>query len=251
MTISSQPSRLYSMRPPTSDSVDSIKRRATLVDLVEPLAMVGGLAEHPVNTLKALQGMGSSLAHGDLTTLGQQFSRFEVSTTHPQGIAGLAYKNSLFVSTGVYGLVGGAEIVEGAKAHDKYLALMGGADLMAAGSECAFGLSSAPVAIGLGIASAVSLAALVLGRPRHYSHMQKVIALGNAASTIPAVLLQAGRMPVPATIAAAIISPAVMLYANSSWARTHIDQGTAWVHHHLPHLHHSPPPPAAASPSSP
>jgi hypothetical protein len=219
------------------DVVDVIKRRSTLVDAVEPLSMAGGLAEHPMRTWSALKGMGSELMHGQVSKLAHDAGQFEVTTAHPDGIAGFAYKNALFVTTGIDSLVGGIEIYQGVKAHDKYLCFMGGADLMAAGSACAFGLSGSTAAMGLGIASAATMAALVLARPKEYSHVQKVMAVTDAIATVPTVMLKAGFLPVPAMIADAVVSPAVMLYMNNSWVREHLDKAGAWVAHHLPHPH--------------
>ena len=220
--------------------IDELKRRSTLIGAVQPLTMFGGLAEHPVQTWDALGHIGSSALHGDFSTSGHQIGELGQKLTHPDGVAGGVYRGTLFLETGTGALIGGLEVYHGVKNKDKYLGIMGGADLLSAGSALGFALSGSTAAFGLGLASTATKVGLVLAHPKDYSRVQKIKVLTDAAGSIPSLMLKAGVLPVPAMIGNAIIGPGQLLYLNSPWVQTRVDHAIDWVAHHLPHRHAKP-----------
>lgn len=219
--------------------IDELKRRSTLIGAVQPVTMFGGLAQHPLQTWDALASIGSAAARGDLSTAGAQIGDLGQKLTHPDGIAGGIYRGTLFLETGAGAAIGGLEVYHGVKNKDKLLGLMGGADLLSAGSALAFALSGSAPAFGLGMASTATKVGLVLARSKEYSRIQKVKVLTDAAGSVTSLMLKAGVMPLPALIGNAIIGPGQLLYLNSTWVQKKVDNAIAWVAHRLPHRQHA------------
>jgi len=225
-------------RKEARELIDTLKRRSTLVGAVQPVAMFAGLAEHPVQTWNALSGTVSSLAHGDLGAAGDQIGHLGTTITHPTGISGHVYRSTLYLQTGVGAVVGGLEVYQGVKNKDKYLGILGGADILSAGSAFSFAMSGSAPAMGLGIASTITKVGLVLSRPKEYSRVQKVKVLMDAAGSVPSLMLKAGFLPLPAMIGNLIIGPTELLYMNSPWMQKKVDSGVEWLLRHVPHPGH-------------
>lgn len=217
--------------------IDELKRRSTLIGAVQPVTMFGGLAQHPLQTWDTLSHIGSAAVHGDFSTAGAHIGDLGEKLTHPDGIAGGIYRGTLFLETGAGAAIGGLEVYQGIKNKDKFLGIMGGADLLSAGSALAFALSGSIPAFALGIASTATKVGLVLARSKDYSRIQKIKVLSDAAGSIPSLMLKAGMMPLPAMIGNAVIGPAQLLYMNSTWVQKKVDKAIDWVAHHIPHRH--------------
>lgn len=222
--------------------IDELKRRSTLIGAVQPVTMFGGLAQHPLQTWDTLSQIGSATLHGDFSSAGTQIGDLGKRLTHPDGIAGGIYRGTLFLETGAGAAIGGLEVYQGIKNHDKFLGIMGGADLLSAGSALGFALSGSAPAFALGLASTATKVGLVLARPNDYSRTQKIKVLTDAAGSIPSLMLKAGILPLPAMIGNAVIGPAQLLYMNSTWVQTRVDKAIDWVAHHIPHRPETAPP---------
>lgn len=219
------------------DTIDTLKARSTLVGLVEPLSMAGGLAVNAGDTFSSVGTLASSLVHGDMGVAGDAMSHLVDRAFHPEGILGVTYRGGMAAEAVVGGLVGGLEIREGIKNKDSYLAWMGGADLLGSAASAATAVGSPAVGMGLSIACSAAKVALVARRPDQYSRVQKVATLFDAGGSISSAMLRAGVMVVPALVANALLGPTKMLYMNWDAFRARADRAIDWV---VDHVHRSP-----------
>ncbi|MEW6282914.1 MAG: hypothetical protein AB1758_30155, partial [Candidatus Eremiobacterota bacterium] len=116
---------------------DEIKKRSTLVGLVEPLGVTVGLLSNPVENFHSLQTIATSLWHGDTSGAGAEIGRLVDRSMHPEGVGGVIYKSGLSLRAAVDGLVGGLEVYQGVKRRDPFLGMMGAADLVSGSASAA------------------------------------------------------------------------------------------------------------------
>jgi len=209
--------------------VDEIKARSTLVALVQPTAWVSQLASHPAKTSQILAGIGGSVVHGNFGEAGKQLGGMLDDAMHPTGVPGFIYKSGLYMQAGVDTLVGGVEVYAGVRDKDKFLLMMGGADLVGAGSSYAFALGGTGVALGLNIASNVSRAALVLINPDKFSRIQKAKTFFDGMASVSAGLMKAGVASVPALAGYVGFGVTQILYMNNAGFRGKVDAAVDWV----------------------
>ncbi|MGE0496175.1 MAG: hypothetical protein AB7S38_43625 [Vulcanimicrobiota bacterium] len=205
------------------DLADKIKQRSTLVGLVEPAGMVLGAATQPLETLATFGDIASSVIHGDFGEAGSHLTGFVDDVLRPEGIGGIVYKSGLGLTAAVNTAVGGLELYEGLKNQDKYLALMGGADLLGAVSNVAL-MAGAPVpAMGINIVSQAGKVFLVLKNQSEFSRIQKAKTLFDAAGTVSSSLLRTGLATGPALVGNAVFGVGQILYMNHEGFRTRVD----------------------------
>lgn len=218
---------------------DKIKQRSTLVGLVEPAGITLGLVSNPLENLESLRLIASSALHGDLGGAGREVTELVDRAMTPDGVAGLVYKSGLGLRAAVDGVVGGLELYHGIKNNDRYLRLMGVADLTSGVSTAAMAAGAPLVGLGLGLAAAAGKTYLVLKTPEEYSRIQKMKTLFDAAGAVSSGLLRSGVLIGPALVANAVLGPTQMLYMNHEGFRARADKAIDWMLDKLPGAAHS------------
>jgi hypothetical protein len=236
-TLTGQP------RQTARDVVDTVKKNSTLVGLVQPAAIVVGLASHPGQTVAGLGSIASAALHGNVAALGHQASTFINNAVRPGGIAGTINGSSMGLQAGVNGLVGSLEIYEGVKGRDKYLGYIGGADLLSCAANVTQMCGAGLPAVGLALTSSAIKVGLVVRYPHDYSRVQKAKVLFDAAGSISSAVLRSGIAPLPGAIGNALFGPSELLYMNNAKVRATVDKGLDWIIRHVPHHHGQAPQP--------
>ena len=217
------------------DLIDTIKRRSTLIGLVEPAAIFGSLALNGSETIHTVGDAASSLFHGDFGGAATEVQTLVGNAYHPNGVLGGVYKVGVGAQAVTGAVVGGLEIRQGIKTKDHFQTMMGAADLVGASSIAAVALGNPTVGMGLGIACSAAKVGMVLYKPERYTRIQKVDTTFGALGAVTNGMMKAGVAVVPALIAGAILGPTQMLYMNNDKFRAKADKAIDWVVEHLPH----------------
>lgn len=203
---------------------DIIKQRSTLVGLVEPAGLTLGLVSDAGTNLRSLGTIASSALRGDFDTAGQEIGDLVDRATHPTGVAGVIYSSGLFLKAGMDGLVGGLELYEGIRVKDKFLSMMGVADVVSGASHAVLAAGAPIAAMALSATAAAGKVALVVARPGEYSRIQKAKTFFDAAGAVSSSALKSGIAVMPALVANAVLGPTLMLYMNHEGFRTKADE---------------------------
>jgi hypothetical protein len=203
---------------------DTVKQRSTLVNLVEPVGVVVGYLSHPLMNLKTLADGGSALIRGDFGGVGDSLGTLVDRGYNPDGVGGVIY-NSAQVAQAVSGAaVGSLEVYAGLMNNDKYLAMMGGADLLGAAGNAALVANWDAASLGLSMTSNAAKMALVLGKPDKYSRTQKVKTILDSSGAVASSMLKAGFLTVPALGVSAVAGVGQIAYMNHEGFRNKVDK---------------------------
>lgn len=202
---------------------DLVKQRSTLTGLVEPLGVTVGYLSQATENLSVLADGGSALLSGDFDGVGESLSTLVDKGYNPEGLGGAIYNSALALKTVSGALVGGLEIYAGVKSQDKYLTMMGGADLVGAMGHGARLIDLDGTALGLSIASTAAKTALVLTKPEKYSRTQKVKTILDAGGSVASSMLKSGFLVVPALGVSAVAGVGQIAYMNHDGFRGRVD----------------------------
>ena len=203
---------------------DTVKQRSTLVNLVEPAGVVVGYLQNPIMNLKTLADGGSALFRGDFGGAGDALGTLVDRGYNPTGVGGAIYNSAQVIQTVSGAAVGGLEVYAGIKSGDKYLAYMGGADLVGAAGNAALLMNMDGVSLGLSIASNVAKTGLVLAKPEKYSRTQKVKSILDSSGAVASSMLKAGILTVPALGVSAVAGMGQLAYMNHEGFRNRVDK---------------------------
>ena len=203
---------------------DVVKQRSTQVNLVEPAGVVVGYLSHPLMNLKTLADGGSALIHGNFGEAGEALGTLVDRGYNPTGVGGAIYNSAQVIQTISGAAVGGLEIYAGIKSEDKYLAFMGGADLVGAAGNAALLMNLDGASLGLSIASNVAKTGLVLAKPEKYSRTQKVKSILDSSGAVASSMLKAGILTVPALGVSAVAGMGQLAYMNHEGFRNRVDK---------------------------
>ena len=203
---------------------DLVKQRSTLVNLVEPAGVVVGYLSNPLMNLKTLADGGSALIRGDFGGAGDALGTLVDRGYNPTGVGGAIYNSAQVIQTLSGAAVGSLEVYAGVKSGDKYLAYMGGADLVGAAGNAALLMNMDGVSLGLSIASNVARTGLVLAKPEKYSRTQKVKSILDSSGAVASSMLKAGILTVPALGVSAVAGMGQLAYMNHEGFRNRVDK---------------------------
>lgn len=203
--------------------VDFIKRRSTLTGLVEPAGVTIGLISNPMLNLGSVAEAGSALIKGDFGGVGASLTEVVDRAYNPTGVGGAIYSSALGITALTGAVVGGLEVYAGVQNDDKYLTMMGIADLVGASSNVSRLVDMDGVALGLATASTVAKTALVLCKPKQFSRTQKVKTMLDATGSVSSALLKSGMLVPPALILSAVTGMGQTAYMNHAGFRGKVD----------------------------
>lgn len=203
---------------------DLVKQRSTLVNLVEPAGVIVGYLSHPMMNLRTLADGGAALIKGDFGGAGEAVSTLVERGYNPDGVGGAIYNSAQVIQTISGVAVGSLEVYAGVKNNDKYLTLMGGADLMGAAGNAALLANFDAASLGLSITSNVMKTGLVLAKPEQYSRTQKVKTILDASGAVASSMLKAGFLTLPALGVSAVAGMGQVAYMNHEGFRGKVDK---------------------------
>ena len=203
---------------------DLVKQRSTLVNLVEPAGVVVGYLSNPLMNLRTLADGGAALIKGDFGEAGDALGTLVERGYNPEGVGGAIYDSAQAIQAVSGAAVGGLEVYAGLMNDDKYLAMMGGADLMSAAGNAALIANWDAAALGLSITSNVAKTALVLAKPEKFSRTQKVKSILDSSGAMASSMMKAGFLTVPALGVTAVAGIGQIAYMNHDGFRERVDK---------------------------
>ncbi|MHB2016437.1 MAG: hypothetical protein ACYCW6_05765 [Candidatus Xenobia bacterium] len=209
------------------DLADDIKGRSTLVGLVEPVGVVAGLATHPGQTWSAASQLFGDVVHHPGNIPGDVGSISKLAM-HPTGIPGIIYNSGVGLSAAVTGVVGGVELYEGIKNHDKFYGGVGAVDLASASSGVCVMVGQPIAGVAVSAVTAAARLGLVFAKPKEFSRIQKAQAVFTGLSACTQSLMQASVLPGPATFVAGAVGTAQILYFNVPSVRNGVNHAVDW-----------------------
>lgn len=220
---SNSPTKEKKAKKSASDVIDEIKSRSTLVGLVEPLGVTVGFLSQPMLNLGTLGDGASALFQGDWGGVGDSVNTIVDRAYNPHGLGGKIYNSGLAISALSGAAVGGLEVYAGIKSENKYLVMMGAADLVGSTSHVATMMDFNGPAMGLSVAANVARTALVLTKPEEYSRTQKVKTILDSGGAVASSMLKNGFLVGPALGVSAVAGIGQMAYMNHEGFRTKVD----------------------------
>ena len=227
--------------------VDELKKRSTLVGLVQPAGIVVGLASHPIANAEALGQVASLAVHGQIGAAAGALNRFASHAVRPTGIGGVINGSTLGLQTVANAGIGSVELYQGLRNKDHALVYMGGADLLAGAASATQMAGAGLPAMGLALAAAATKVTLVTVHHGDYSRIQKAKVLFDAAGSISSAALRSGLAPLPGLVGNLVFGPGQMLYMNNAKVRAKVDHVIDWTLEHIHHHPHEATPAAAAT----
>lgn len=211
------------LKASANDWIDTIKQRSTLVGLVEPIGVGIGFVSHPLQNLGTLADGGAALLKGDFKGAGEAVSTIVDRAYNPDGVGGAIYNSGLALKAISGAAVGGLEVYAGLKSDNKYLTMMGGADLLGAASQVANIADLNGLSMGLSLVSTGSKVALVLTKPKEFSRTQKVKTILDGSGSVASAMLKNGFLTGPALGVTAVAGLGQIAYMNHPGFRKRVD----------------------------
>lgn len=203
---------------------DWVKARSTLTGLIEPLGITVGFLQTPAESLHMFGQTGSALVHGDFGKMSHGFDQIADKAYHPNGVGGAIYRSAQGVEAVTGGAVGALEVYAGMESKDKFLMMMGGADLVGALGSASRAASMDGVALGLGVASTVGRTALVAANLDKFSRTQKVKTFLDAGGSVASSMVKSGFLVTPAIAVMSVCGLGQLAYMNVPSVRGKADK---------------------------
>lgn len=203
---------------------ERVKARSTLTGLIEPLGITVGFLQTPGETLEMFGQTGSALLHGNLGKASEGFEKIAYKGYHPEGVGGAVYRSAQGIEAVTGGAVGALEVYAGMESKDKFLVMMGGADLVGALGSASRAASMDGLALGLSVASTVGRTALVATNLDKFSRTQKVKTFLDAGGSVASSMMKSGIWVTPAMAVMTACGLGQLAYMNVSSVRGKADK---------------------------
>lgn len=219
---------------PGADLIDTLKRRSTLVNMIDPAAMTIGLALEPVTNLQAAAGIASDLFAGNTDAAQAGIKALVHKAVHPQGALQHVYTGGQVLGAVVDGTIGSLEVVEGLKTGNSSLAWMGVADFVGGTSSAVVAAGFPQLSLALNVIAAAGKTGLVISQPKQFSRIQVMKTCFEAGFAVGTSCLRAGVAVVPALCFQTVLGPFQLAYMNHEGFQKKVDQTVDWALSLLP-----------------
>ena len=204
-------------KPPTPpdkhlQQIDTLKRRSTVINLLDPIGMTLGLACTPVETLGSLQLIGTSLLHGNTGAAQTVIEGLVHRAVNPVAPFSYLYRGGQLAGAAIDGTVGGLEIAQGLRTNKNPMVAMGVADLI--------GGTSSAAALKTG---------LVVTCPQNFTQIQRMKTVFDAGFAVSTSMLRAGVAVVPALCIQSALGLTELAYMNHDGFRQKTDNAVYWL----------------------
>jgi hypothetical protein len=214
---------------PAPNLIDRLKRRSSIVNMLDPAATALSMVAQPAATLSSLSKMGQALYAGNLGGAKVQVEGLVARGLNPPAPYSYFYKGGQVLGAVVDGTIGGLEIAEGIRNRDPYMGMMGVADMLGGTASAVVAAGYPGVSLAMTMVAAGAKSTLVITRPDGFSRIQKMKACFDAASAVSIAMMRAGIGVVPALGLQAALGATELLYMNSSTFQHQADAAINWV----------------------
>ena len=219
--------------PPSPDPaptlIDRLKRRSSIVNMLDPAATTLSMVMQPAATLSSLANIGQALCAGKLGLAQTHIEGLVDRGIHPPAPYSYLYTGGQVLGAVVDGTIGGLEIAQGVRTGDPFMGMMGVADLLGGSASAVVAAGFPGVSLAMTLVSAGAKSTLVLTRPAGFSRVQKMKTCFDAASAVSIAMLRAGIAVVPALGIQAALGATELLYMNSPKFQKQADSAINWV----------------------
>jgi len=228
------------VKPPPAGSatlsplIDTLKRRSTLVHMIDPAAMTIGLALEPVTNLKAAAGIATDLFAGNTEAAQVGIKALVHKAVNPQGPLKHVYTGGQVLGAVADGTIGSLEVVEGLRTGNQSLAWMGVADFVGGTSSAVMAAGFPQVSLALNVLAAAGKTSLVISQPKQFSRVQIMKTCFEAGFAVGTSCLRAGVIVVPALIFQSVLGPFQLAYMNHEGFQKKVDHTIDWALSVLP-----------------
>lgn len=213
--------------PPPQDPalarIDTLKRRSTLINMLDPVGMTLGLVCTPRDTLGQLGGIGSALIHGQTDAARAGIEVLVYRGVNPVAPFSYLYRGGQWLGAAIDGTIGGLEVSHGLKTGNKAMVAMGVADFVGGTSSAAVAAGFPGVSLGMTVASAALKTGLVLVKPGQFTRIQRMKTFFDAGFAISTSMLRAGIGVIPALCVQSVLGGFEFVYMNHTRFREKTD----------------------------
>lgn len=215
--------------PQKPSLIDTLKRRSSLVNMLDPAAMTLSLVTRPAEAYNALSGIATALYHGQTSVAQSHIEGLVHQAVNPRAPYSYFYRGGQVLGAVMDGTIGGLEIAEGIRTQDNFLTLMGAADMLGGTASAAVAAGFPTLSLGMTLVAAAGKSTLVLTHPAGFSRIQKMKTCFEAGMAVSTSMLRAGVAVVPALCFQTVLGGTELLYMNVPGFQKRADACIDWV----------------------
>ena len=217
--------------PPDKDLalIDTLKRRSSLVNMLDPVGMTLGLVCTPGQTWGELSSIGTQLFHGHTGTAQSGIEALVHRAVNPTAPFSYLYRGGQWAGAGIDGTIGALEIRQGIKSGNKPMVAMGVADFIGGTSSAAVAAGFPGTSLAMTVCAAALKTGLVACRPHEFSQIQRMKTVFDAGFAVSSSMLRAGVGVVPALCIQTALGLTEVAYMNHNGFREKTDQAVYWL----------------------
>ena len=221
-------------RPPAPpdkhlQQIDALKRRSTVINLLDPIGMTLGLACTPMETLGSLKTVGSSLLHGNTAAAQSVIEGLVHRAVNPVAPFSYLYRGGQVAGAAIDGTVGGLEIAQGLRTNNNPMIAMGVADFIGGTSSAAVAAGFPGTSLAMTVAAAALKTGLVATCPQNFTQIQRMKTVFDAGFAVSTSMLRAGVFVVPALCIQSALGLTELAYMNHDGFRHKTDNAVYWL----------------------
>lgn len=230
----SPPRSLPKRQPPQApdpylQQIDNLKRRSTVVNLLDPVGMTLGLAFTPAQTWGELQTIGTHLLQGQTGAAQSVVEGLVHRAVNPTAPFSYLYRGGQVAGALIDGTVGCLEIAHGVRTNSLPMVGMGVADLIGGTSSGVVAAGFPGTSLVMNVAAATLKTGLVLARPQDFSQIQRMKTVFEAGFAVSTGMLRAGYGVVPALCIQSALGLTEFAYMNHEGFRNKTDAAVYWL----------------------
>lgn len=209
--------------------IDNLKRRSTVVNLLDPIGMTLGLAFTPTQTLGELQTIGAHLIQGQTAAAQTVVEGLVHRAVNPTAPFSYLYRGGQVAGALIDGTIGCLEIAHGVRTNSKPMLAMGVADLIGGTSSAVVAAGFPGTSLVMNVAAATLKTGLVITCPQDFTQIQRMKTVFEAGSTVSTGMLRAGYGVVPALCMQSALGLTEFAYMNHQGFRDKTDAAVRWL----------------------
>ncbi|MFN8609807.1 MAG: hypothetical protein U0931_19865 [Vulcanimicrobiota bacterium] len=209
--------------------IDTLKRRSSLVNMLDPVGMTLGLVCTPRQTWGELSNIGGHLIHGQTGAAQTAIEGLVHRAVNPTAPFSYLYRGGQWAGAGIDGTIGALEIRQGLNSNNKPMVAMGVADFIGGTSSAAVAAGFPGTSLAMTVCAAALKTGLVACRPHDFTQIQRMKTVFDAGFAVSSSMLRAGVGVVPALCIQSALGLTELAYMNHTGFREKTDQAVYWL----------------------